>query len=436
MTEGRARFILIAVVWVTLLAIGVTWFLGSRRVSIVIAGGPRSGETFELATAIATVLREAAPDLVVEVYETGGSEDNVRLIEEGRVDLATAQADTQVGDRVQGVASLYFDAYQLVVNADTDIRRFPDLSGHRIAIAPTHSGQNRSFWFVAQHYGLGREDLTALPMSENAADFAVTQGQVDAVFRVRTPGNPSIRELMRSHPMRVVPIGQSAALSLRQPSISPGIIPVGSYRGYPPLPDRDLPTAVLERLLVARADLDPNVVHRVTRTLFEWRTRLIGESKLSGFIRPLGEAGELSLPVHPGAQRYYDREKPSFVQRNARTLSGLMSVVAILTSAGLALRARFLRMHRVRMGDYNLELMEIAEQARQSSSPDTLPALKDQLVEILRRVVADLDRETVTQDEFEHFSFTWQAVDALVRDRQTLPGVRPDAQRVGKVELD
>jgi hypothetical protein len=41
-------------------------------------------------------------------------------------------------------------------------------------------------------------------------------------------------------------------------------------------------------------------------------------------------------------------------------------------------------------------------------------------MDILEEVVGDLERERVSQDEFEHFSFTWQAVDALVRDRLLL----------------
>ena len=35
-------------------------------------------------------------------------------------------------------------------------------------------------------------------------------------------------------------------------------------------------------------------------------------------------------------------------------------------------------------------------------------------------MVNDLDSDRVNQEEFEHFSFTWQAVDALVRDRLVL----------------
>ena len=75
---------------------------------------------------------------------------------------------------------------------------------------------------------------------------------------------------------------------------------------------------------------------------------------------------------------------------------------------------------RVRMGKYNRALMEVARQARALEDREALFELRDRLVDMLSEVVEDLDRERVTQDEFGHFSFTWQAVDGLVRDRITL----------------
>jgi hypothetical protein len=125
-----------------------------------------------------------------------------------------------------------------------------------VAIAPEGSGQNRTFWFVAEHYGLSSDDLVALPMSEQAADFAMIMGQVDAIFRVRAPGNAAIRRLVQDHPTRLVPIDQSQALALSRPSLAPGVVPTGTYRGFPPLPVEELHTPVLERVLLARMDLD------------------------------------------------------------------------------------------------------------------------------------------------------------------------------------
>ncbi len=418
--EGRVRYIVVAVVWIATLSAALFWFVSTQEMRLAIAAGPRDSESFQLASAIAGVFNDANPGISIDVFETSGSAENAGLLESGQVDFATVQADTQLGESANAVASLYFDAYQLIVTAASDIQGFEDLAGHRVAIAPRGSGQNSSFWFVADHYGLTSGEITALPMSEEAANFAMIMGQVDAVFRVRAPGNPSIRQLVRDHPMRLVPIQQAEALSLKQAAITPGIVPLGSYTGAPPLPNRDLPTAVVERILVARAGLAPEPVHALTRVLFERHSELLARDNLAGFISAIDSSGGVTMPLHPGARRYYDREKPGFWQQNTRLFASLLYVIAILSTAGLALRSRLLRRHKVRIGHYNMQLMEIAEQARYSDLPQTHYELKDRLVKMLEQVVQDLDKERFTQDEFEHFSFTWQAVDTLVRDRMTL----------------
>lgn len=417
--SGITRTAIIAVLWLALLG-GIAFWFGGRDVTrLTIAAGPASGESFEVAMAIARVIETTYPRVQVDVYETQGSGENTRLVEAGRVDLAAIQSDTEIKQDVRVVATLFADAYQLVVTKDSAIDSFADLAGSRIAIPPADSGQNRSFWFLAAHYGLDPDELNALAMSDEAANFAMQQGQVDAVFRVRAPGNTLVRDLVRdSANMRLVSIDQPAALALKRPTIGAGMIPRGSYRGSPPLPVTDLQTAVVNRLLIARKDLDDKLVYRLTELLFEQRAALVRYSNLAGFIRPLDFAGQISIPVHEGAQRYYDREKPSLLQENSRIASAVLYIAALLTSLVVALRARIKKAQRVRVSDYNMELISMADQARNAAATDALKSVEERLVEILRIMVRDLDAERVTKDEFDHFSFTWQAVDTLVRDRR------------------
>ena len=416
--RGGLKLALVAVVWLVALGVLMLWLADRRVTYLSIAAGPHRSESFELATAIARVFEARYPNIDVEIYETQGSGENLRLLEEGRVDLATLQADSRVSHDVRALATLYHDAYQLIVRESSGTDTVADLAGQRIAIPPRDSGQDESFWFVVNHYGIGQDDVIALPMSDEAANFAMRQGQVDAVFRVRAPGNALVSELIQHRgDIELIPIDQPGALALGNPTIGPGLIPRGSYRGSPPAPPEDLVTAVLSRLLVAREGLDENLVYDMTRMLFEQRSALVAESHLAGLIRSLGNETGIAIPMHAGARRYYDREKPSVFQENSRMLAALLYVVAILTSAFLALRGRVKRSRHIRMKDYNLELMSIAEAVEQAQPDADLQDHKTRLVRILREVVRDLDAERVTQEEFDHFSFTWQAVDTLVRDR-------------------
>jgi len=416
----RLRVLLMIVVWLVAVFALVLWLSGARESRVTVAAGPAGSETLALTQAIAKEINEAQLGIRMLVFETGGSTENLRLLDSGRVDMGTIQADTPSTDGVQGVTTLYNDAYHLIVREEAGIHSFADLPGHRIAIPPVSSGQFSSFWFLADHYGIVAERLNALPMSEAAANFAMQQGQVDAVFRVRAPGNRAIRDLIGDNKLELVAIGQSEALALKQPAIAPGIIPLGSYRGSPALPEANLDTAVVERLLVARTDMDPNLIYKITRAIYELKPEILESSKLAGFIGPLPNDSESVITAHPGARSYYDREKPGFMQQNAKLVSALLYVVAILISAGLALRTHWVRSRRMRMHTFNKRLMDIATAARADTLLEQLLQRKHQLMDMLEEVVGDLDREKVSQEEFEHFSFTWQAVDALVRDRMHL----------------
>ena len=70
---------------------------------------------------------------------------------------------------------------------------------------------------------------------------------------------------------------------------------------------------------------------------------------------------------------------------------------------------------------------EFAHRVRQEHSQAELATSKDELMDILAEVIDELESERVSQSEFEHFSFTWQAVDALVRDQFTLAGIAVEA---------
>ena len=149
--QGRVRYIVLGIIWIATLSALLLWFLSTRGERLAIAAGPRDSESFELASAIAQVFNEHSASTRIDVFETSGSTDNIRLLQAGQVDFATAQADAWVNESAMAMASLYFDAYQLIANDSTAIKVFSELRGRSVAIPTEGSGQNASFWFVAEH---------------------------------------------------------------------------------------------------------------------------------------------------------------------------------------------------------------------------------------------------------------------------------------------
>ena len=409
----NANLLLIAML-ILAAAGGAGWlFYDSRQTeSLIVAAGARSSEGFQLAEAIATVVRTHHPDIDLQVIETGGSLDNSQLLDEGHADLALFQADASTSKHAQLLAILYPDAYQLIVRASAGIENVADLRGRTIALPSKGSAQFTSFWYLAAHYGLTDADITWLTMSNRSAEWALISNAVDAVFRVRAPGDTGVRQLVEQADITLVPIEQAPALHLRKSSINPGFIPKGSYRGNPPLPEQDLATASVNRLLVAHGRVPENVAHAITAVLFERQRELAELSTLASLISaPHTDAGT-SLPLHPGAAQYFDREKPGFWSEQADFLRTMLSLLAIFASMFFGFRNWFQGRQKDRADAYNKDLLALLESEKNGEHDREY--YRRSLSDILIRVVNDLDNDQISRDGFDEFSFTWQAVSRLL----------------------
>ena len=154
------------------LLFALVWFFVVKQApvnNLAIAAGHKGSESYDIAEAIADITHKFHPDINIEVLETDGSSQNMHLVEEGLVQLATVQADTDMAADARLIAELYPDAFQLLVRADSDIYSVADLKGHRIALPTKGSGQYKTFWYLANHFGLTESDLDHKSMSSSAA---------------------------------------------------------------------------------------------------------------------------------------------------------------------------------------------------------------------------------------------------------------------------
>ncbi len=401
-----------------LFAVGIfaLWYAWERQeYSLRVAAGQSSGQAYQLIKAIQTVSHRHLPELKIEVFETRGSLQNARLLESGSVDLATTRSDLVLGNRAQLVAELYSDAFQLVVRRDSGISRIKDLIGKRIALPPEKSSEYESFWFVAAHYDLQPRDLRVYPGTEATTDWLLINGDVDALYRVRAPGDTSIDKLIRKADAQVIAIPQASALQLKQPALKSGLIPQGSYSGRPPVPAEDIMTVAVKQMLLARKELPDAAVSKLTSVLFERRRELIDLIPLAGSIAIPDRSSGTFLPIHSGAEAYYDRNDPSFLQENAEPIALFVSVLVILTSAYLQLSA--LRRRRV-LDAYNQELLALAKKARSARSFKTIDNCNTELSLFVDRIVEAAGEGRINAQEFTLFNFTYDAVEDAIRDRE------------------
>lgn len=385
-----------------------------------IAAGSQQGESYRFSQLVAQMVTQDEPRIKIEVIETKGSEENIKLLEENKVQLATAQADIPVLPSARLVSYLFPDMYQLLVTEQSGIQTFSDLRGKRIALPPKGSGQYKSFWFLAEHYGLQPKDLTEFDLSEQAADAAFSSNKVDAVFRVRSPGNQSILSLVQKSRGRLVPVEQAAAIKIKKPEVEVAVIPKGAYQGAPPIPATDLPTVAVQRTLLANEKVDAEIIQKITSTLYERRQNLLTTMPLASYITPPDALKGTGIPIHPGAKAYYDREKPSFLKENSDLVGLLMSIALLLGSWLWELNSLVQRRQKNRADKNNKEIITLIEEIYNTTDLKRIRAIRKELFDMFKFVVDDLDQDRISTDSFQSFTFAWETAIAAVRERESL----------------
>src|SRR4051794_40761739 len=151
--------------------------------------------------------------------------------------------------------------------------------------------------------GLGDVVQKNLRPGPGAAE--VKAGTIDAMFISGGYPVPAIRDLAASTPVRLIPIEGEIVESLKKEfsRYQEAAIPAGVYPGI----DVPTPSVGFSVLWLVNSNIDPDLVYAITKSLWNSAT-----AKLLSVIEPAGNQirleralDGLSVPLHPGAARFY-----------------------------------------------------------------------------------------------------------------------------------
>ncbi len=166
---------------------------------------------------------------------------------------------------------------------------------------------------------------------------------------------------------------------------------------YPGLSREPALTLAVKTLLVARADLDEELVYELAMAINRLKPAIASAYPLAG-IEELGRSDHAprALAWHPGAQRFLDRELPSFIERYAEFMGASVTIGIALVSLGVALYRRRKQARKDRLDRYYREALQYRD-ALQSDSQDRkaivngLRGLQEEVFDLLMRERIDAD---------------------------------------------
>jgi uncharacterized protein len=426
-TAARLRFsALMAAMLLGLMAVIVAIWMALQPEAVVkvrIAAGPAGSDAYELLEEVAEVAKRHGKPIDATLVGTVDPSESIARLNTGDVDIAVIRGDTPVVSNVQLISKLFPDYFLLIVRRDKSIFQFRDLVGKTISLPPAGSDAYRSFFAVMDHYDMGSNDLSWRSDGLERGRRALLNDEVDGLFTVRSLRDPILMRLfddaeLKKIPLDIVAIPQAPAIAMKRPLLAAASIPQGALSGAAPSPSRDVMTVAVDRILVARSDVSPVAIRALTEVMFENRLDLTLRMPLAAAITRPGEGNGLTIPLHEGAMQFFDRDQPSFLERNSNSIGLLLTIAAMVGSGLLALRSWFLARQKNKVDVFNHRLAELNLRALETGDQTDLDAMRTELAAMLADVIAALDTDEVTDEGFQSFSRIFEAVSATVRDRE------------------
>lgn len=256
--------------------------------------------------------------LIAMAVTSLGSYDNIQGLASGRFDSVLAQSDsvawayrgnhvftgTQAYPNLRVIANLYPEHIHLVTRRHIGVRGVSDLKGRRVAVDRVGSGTRINAMLILKAYGLEPTDVEVVNLGPVDAIGALLDGEIDAAFFVVGYPSTAVTELTDSGRFTVVPIAGVAAEQLattnRYYTLSE--IPADVYAGV-----GAVQTLSVGAQWIVDAEVDPDLVYKITAALWRPENREVLDSghEKGRQIRLESALDGLTIPLHPGAERYY-----------------------------------------------------------------------------------------------------------------------------------
>jgi len=295
---------------------GLLLAAGAQAQQIKLMTGPQGGSWYPLGGAIANIDKKAGIDVQVL---PGAGIANVKAVQMGKADMGFGNSISTVDgvagrepfekkmDNVCNVASLYPQYFQIVANADSGIESMADTKGKSIAIQPRGNTAEFITGQMLEVYGMTYKDMGRVSHVSYTDAVSLLKDNNAQLFTLGTtvPAS-SIMDLASARAIKLIPVPDDKFQAMRE--LNPGytklMIPAGSYPGQ----DKDVQAVAYATHIIARCDLDADVVYKTLKGIVDNQKDLAVIAQAMGPTTLKMMAEDIGVPLHKGAEKYYKEQ--------------------------------------------------------------------------------------------------------------------------------
>jgi TRAP transporter TAXI family solute receptor len=278
---------------------------------------------YPLGGGMANVLSKYVPGLSATAEVTGGSVDNLKLINAGKSEVGLSMADAAY-EAAQGIDKfkdnkvnvrtlmvLYPNKMHVVTVDGTGITKMSDLKGKRVSTGSAGSGTEIMAHRVLEGVGLDpKKDIKMERLGVAESVNAIKDKKIDAFFWVGGVPTAAVTDLATTPNVKVRLIDHAEAVDAMNKKYGPLYVKdtISGYKGM----DKPSEVAVVWNILVTNDKMSDKMAYDIVKTLWEKKPELIAVHKEAENIDLKWQKSGTSVPYHPGAKKYLEEQGVKF----------------------------------------------------------------------------------------------------------------------------
>jgi TRAP transporter TAXI family solute receptor len=293
-------------------------FSAVQAQNLSIATGGTGGVYYPMGGGLAAVLSKHVAGMSATAEVTGGSVDNLNLINSGKPYLAFTMADA-AKDALDGdgkfkgkkvdlktLLVLYPNRMHVVTVESTGIKSMKDLKGKRISTGSPGSATEVMAFRLLEAAGLDKDkDVKRERLGVSESVNAIKDRKIEAFFWVGGLPTAAVTDLANSPGMKIAMIdhaGEVAAMNKQYGNLYfKDVIPMATYSGMA----KDNQIASVANILVANGKMSDDEAYKIVKAIFDHKPELVRTHQEYATLSEKDQkSASTPIPFHPGAAKY------------------------------------------------------------------------------------------------------------------------------------
>jgi TRAP transporter TAXI family solute receptor len=228
---------------------------------LVMGTGGSDGAYFRYGNEFKKIL--AQNGIQLEVRTTGGTVENLHLLESGEIDIAFMQGGVGSKATVDGLTSLgslYYEPIWVFYRSGVAINDHAELEGLSIGTSGEGSLTHSLSLKVLPMLGISPEKCSFVEVHGSEGADMLFKGGLDIAFMVYGYSAPAIQKLLESKNLSPLSLKKAEAIVRKNRYLSLVTLPQGIVSFAPDIPNRDIVMLATTAQLATRSDFHPALI--------------------------------------------------------------------------------------------------------------------------------------------------------------------------------